>query len=420
MQISREPLRSSSMFTLQPARARGSRKDRSESCRAVLLGGAGHGVMALARSLASAGFEVWFVTTEMNVACFSRAIKGVVRWAGATAPDSHEALGLIADKLNLDGSILIPSGDADVSLVAKEHSRLSLRFKVFTSQWSQLKWACNKALTYERAGRLGIGVPDVYGPELLRHPSTLQYPLVLKPAIQVAHNRFTHAKAWRVDHWPEFGERYAAACRLVGPENVVVQKLIPGSGEHQFSYAGLWNHGEPVVSFTARRLRQYPVEFGHSSTYVRTEHVQDVSIAAETFLRSIHHHGLAEVEFKRDPRTGELKLLDVNPRPWSWLALAGAAGIDLGKAISAIVSGRSVPSVPARDGVAWMSLARDVVALAQGPGGLRSLAGYPADCRRVRAFAAYAATDPLPGLLEIPLTGMRMLGRFWKARSEVF
>jgi D-aspartate ligase len=374
--------------------------------------------MALARTLQHAGLEVCFVTQDVNVACFSRAMRCVARWPGATHPDAGAALDAIADEHGLDGSLLIPSGDEDVFLVAREHARWSSRFEVLTSDWSQLKWACNKTLTYRRAVQLGIDVPRVYEPELLRNPERLQYPLVLKPAIRLASNPFTHAKAWRVDHWSQFADCHAAACRLVGAENVVVQELVPGPGINQLSYAGLWNHGAPVASFTACRLRQYPVEFGHSSTYVRTEHVVDVSEAAERFLRSIHHHGLAEVEFKRDPATGALKLLDVNPRPWSWLSLAAAAGVDFGQAIASMVSGRPVQAMPARDGVAWMSPVRDLAAIARGRAPFRSVLGYPADCGRARAFAAFALKDPLPAVVELPLTGMRMVERRWKERSH--
>ena len=384
----------------------------SEPRRAVLLGGA-HGTVALARSLKAAGLEVWFLTDDTNIACFSRAVGRVVRWCGAGHPLALRALEEVADANSLRGSILIPAGDAEVRLVAEAHERLSSRFVVLTADWSQLRWACDKALAYERAASLGLGVPRVYDAAQIADVSQLQYPLVLKPAMRRQRNRLADAKAWQVNDWTEFGALYKAAAELVGDDNVIVQQLIPGGGENQVSYAGVWNSGEPVVSFTARRLRQYPVDFGYTSTFVETVRLDDVSLAAETFLRSIRHHGLVEVEFKRDPRDGSLKLLDVNPRPWSWLSLAAAAGIDLGAAIACIASARPVPDMRAREGVAWLFLLRDLVALAQ----LHGLAAVPtcaASWRRVRAAAAFAWTDPLPGIVDLPLTVMRVLGRRFK------
>jgi predicted ATP-grasp superfamily ATP-dependent carboligase len=283
-----------------------------------------------------------------------------------------------------------------------------------TSDWEHLRWACDKTLAYQRATQLGLGVPRVYGRDSIDDPSLkeLQFPLVLKPSMRLHENRFTADRGWRVDDRESFKERYKTACELVGAHHVIAQQMIPGDGEHQLSYAGLWNSGEPVVSFTARRLRQYPVEFGSTSTYVATAQLPDVSAAAETFLRSIRHHGLVEIEFKRDQRDGILKLLDVNPRSWNWLGLAQAAGVDLGKAISSMVSHQPVPKIDARTGVAWIFVARDLVAAAHS-GRLRprAILGYAATWTRVRAFACLSWTDPIPGIVDLPATLARMLYR---------
>lgn len=382
--------------------------------RAMLLGGA-HGTVALARSLKAAGLEVWLLTDETNIACFSRAVPRVIRWCGAGHPQAAKALEEIADANGLRSCILIPGGDPEVRMVAQAHERLSSRFVVLIPEWSQLRSVCDKALLYRRAASLGLGAPRVYAAQVA-DASRLPYPLVLKPAMRLQRNRFTDAKAWQVDHWTQFGALYQAAGDLAGSGNVIVQEFIPGGGENQLSYAGLWNRGEPVVGFTARRLRQYPVDFGYTSTYVETARLDDVSLAAETLLRSIRHHGLVEVEFKRDPRDGSLKLLDVNPRPWSWLSLAAAAGIDLGAAIACIASGRPVPDMRARDGAAWIFVLRDLVAFVQLHGGVAAVPRWAASWRRARAFAAFAWTDPFPGIVDLPLTLIRVLGRRCKAR----
>ncbi len=205
---------------------------------------------------------------------------------------------------------------------------------------------------------------------------------------------------------------FADAAGQIGPENVVVQQLIPGGGECQFSYAALWNEGAPVAEFTARRTRQYPVEFGFTSTFVEVVDEPEATGMARRLLRSIGHHGLVEIEFKRNPRDGSLLLLDVNPRPWSWFGLAAAAGVDLGAMMWEVAHGRPVPDVAARQGTAWMYLARDLAA-ATGVGaeGLRATGGYARSFASVKAWATFAGDDPLPGLIDIPLTAWRVLTR---------
>jgi predicted ATP-grasp superfamily ATP-dependent carboligase len=50
----------------------------------------------------------------------------------------------------------------------------------------------------------------------------------------------------------------------------MVQELIPGNGETQVSFAALCDDGRPLAWLTARRMRQYPVDFGRFNTCVET------------------------------------------------------------------------------------------------------------------------------------------------------
>jgi len=225
-------------------------------------------------------------------------------------------------------------------------------------------------------------------------------------------NRFSRAKVVRADDRDAFLPAYRDASGQIGLDNVVVQQLIPGGGESQFSYAALWRQGRPLAEFTARRARQYPVDFGYTSTYVETVETPEITAAARRLLTSIGHHGLVEVEFKRDARDGAFKLLDVNPRPWSWFGLAAAAGVDLGAMLWQSANGLPTAAAQARAGTAWMYLARDMASAATliGRGTLRP-ADYLRSFGAVRAWATFAGDDPLPGLIDLPLTGWRVLTR---------
>ena len=44
---------------------------------------------------------------------------------------------------------------------------------------------------------------------------------------------------------------------------------------------------------------------------------------------ALRFHGIADVEFKWDEREHVYKLLDINPRPWLWINLPTACGVDL-------------------------------------------------------------------------------------------
>ncbi len=45
--------------------------------------------------------------------------------------------------------------------------------------------------------------------------------------------------------------------------------------------------------------------------------------------RELGFHGISQVEYKRDPRDGTLRLMEVNARLWQWHSLAAACGVTL-------------------------------------------------------------------------------------------
>ncbi len=230
--------------------------------------------------------------------------------------------------------------------------------------------------------------------------------------MRTARNAFTQAKAWRADSREELIERYREAAKLVGHENVVVQELVPGGGEAQFSYAALWHQGKPVAELTARRTRQYPIDFSYTSTFVEIAGNDRVKVAATALLTAVAFEGLVEVEFKFDARDQLFKVLDVNPRAWSWLALCDAAGVNLALTMSCVAAGLAVTAVSARPGHAWMHTARDLVAAAHLMiRGQISFADYLRSLRQTLVFATFAWDDPLPGIIELPLTAWRVVTR---------
>lgn len=379
----------------------------------VVLGGA-HGTLALARSLGAQGVRTRLVSNDTPLPGWSRRVEGRGHWGG---PDSGGAVDFLLDLAatqGLHGALLVPGGDAEVRFVSQASEALSGAFQVVLPPWERLKWVCEKPLLYRRAENLGLDFPATYRFASVDEAAgaDIRFPVVLKPNMGGGGNRFSRAKVVRADDRDAFIAAYRDAVGQIGLDNVVVQQFIPGGGESQFSYAALWWHGLPVAEFAARRARQYPVDFGYTSTFVEVVEAPAVMAAARRLLESIGHHGLVEIEFKRDARDGSFKLLDVNPRPWSWFGLAAAAGVDLGAMLWQSANGLPVVPAEARQGAAWMYLVRDMVSAATliGRGTLKP-AAYLRSFGAVRAWATFAPDDPVPGLIDLPLTGWRVLTR---------
>jgi predicted ATP-grasp superfamily ATP-dependent carboligase len=394
--------------------AAGRRPDEARPTGAIVVGGA-HGSLALVRSLGRRGIPVVYLTDDHPIARYSRYAGRSFAWDGPGSDGAIEFLKALAHAHHLEGWVLIAAGDPELRLFSQHHAELAAVFRMTVPPWETVRWTHDKRLTYERAASLGIDYPRGYNPRDLAELETLdcRFPVVLKPTVREQKNAFTSAKAWRVDDRGALLARYREAAALMGERAIVLQELIPGGGAAQFSYAAVWHRGAPVASLVARRTRQYPIDFGFTSTFVETIEQKEVETAACRFLQSIAYSGLVEVEFKHDHRDGRYKILDVNARAWTWNALGSIAGVDFAHVLWRLAMGETLEPLRGHADVAWMHGSRDILAAAlEIMAGKLSPADYLRAWRKPLVFAAFAKDDLMPGLIDLPLAAARVLGRY--------
>jgi predicted ATP-grasp superfamily ATP-dependent carboligase len=385
---------------------------------AVVIGGDYRG-LTVVRSLGRRGIPVWVLVDEQSIAAASRYALCKKPWPGAES-EAHQVQYLLdlAARHNLKGWTVIPTSDEHAALLARHQSDLRGAFRIAASPWETLRWAYDKRLSHRLAQRLGMAHPRTWYPRSRDELAALMcdFPVILKPAIKAAANPFTEAKAWKVNGRGELLARYEEAAGLVDPSIIMVQELIPGGGESQFSYGALCADGRALGSVVARRCRQYPIDFGRSSSYVETIAQPEVEAMAQRLLGELRYTGLIEIEFKYDRRDGRYKLLDLNPRIWGWNSLSKPAGVDFPYLFWRLCQGREVAPVRARPDVRWMRMTTDLpAAIAEAARGRLSLAAYLRSFRRPLEFGVFAKDDLLPCLLEVPLLSIAK----WKRRSRL-
>ena len=392
----------------------------TETTGALVIGGTLNG-LSIARSLGRHGVPVWVTTpSDVKLATFSRYTTRSLLWPDGDHEAQVEYLLRAATDYKLDRWVLFPTSDQSAALLSQFHAPLSRAFRVATSPWDVLLWAYDKRFTYRLAADQQVDYPSTTYPatEEDLEPANGTFPAILKPATHATINRFTTDKAWPVANRQELLARYRQARELISPNLILLQELIPGGGDCQFSYAALCRDGRPIASLTARRTRQYPIDFGHSSSFVETLDVPEIVAPSRRLLAAIRYSGLVELEYKFDARNGRYKLLDINPRIWTWSALGGCAGIDFPYLLWQMMAGRPVSEQTGRTGVRWVYMASDVLAaFHEIVRGRISPGAYLRTLRGPLQFALCAADDPLPGLLDLPLFAWKQLHRWYESLS---
>jgi predicted ATP-grasp superfamily ATP-dependent carboligase len=238
----------------------------------------------------------------------------------------------------------------------------------------------------------------------------LHFPVIIKPAISIRMQRSARLKALAAGDLAELHGQYRAASRLVSPDEIMIQEVIPGSGAGQVSVATFCVDGRISQVMTARRRRQYPIDYGLGSSFVESVHLPELLDPAERVLRYMRASGMVEVEFKQDARDGIYKLLDINIRPWGWHTLCIACGLDLPYIqYLELLLGQSSPPITPRYGTRWIRVATDL------PAGIQELrAGITTPWNYLRSLLGHNTysvlnwRDPLPALGDLAVLASRV------------
>jgi predicted ATP-grasp superfamily ATP-dependent carboligase len=230
--------------------------------------------------------------------------------------------------------VLLPCSDELVLEVASLDPEIAERFPAFVPPLSALEILIDKGRFYELLASLGVPHPVTHvgsdSAELEPLFADHEGPLFLKP-------RFSHkllsqlgVKGLR----PRGREEFRIAAKKLESRGIefVVQEYVPGPASNHYFLDGFVDpQGRMVARFARQRLRMFPTDFGNSSLMVSVP-VQALGEAVEQvegLLGTLNYRGIFSVEFKKDPRDGVFRILEVNARPWWYIEFAARCGVDV-------------------------------------------------------------------------------------------
>jgi predicted ATP-grasp superfamily ATP-dependent carboligase len=281
--------------------------------------------LAAVRGLGRTGMRVTVgESTYLAPACFSRYCHTRVRTPSPVLQPSAY-LEFLEDYLNRHPhQVLLPMEEETLLLLAHHRTRFERLTRLPVADHASLLVARDKLQVLQRAEALSIPIPQTYpvadleaGRALL---DTLPYPVVVKPRVGSGSAGIEYVTE-RAQLLPALRRAFAAA------HAPFIQERLPAAGAG-IGVSFLLDEGHQVrASFVHRRLREYPVSGGPSTLRESCMH-EEARKNALRLLQDLNFVGVAMVEFKIDARTGQPKLLEVNPRFWGSLALAIDAGVN--------------------------------------------------------------------------------------------
>lgn len=259
------------------------------------------------------------------------------------------------------GGLLIPTDDATVIAVSRNKDLLEQHYTVACADWGIARQFIDKKYTYELASSVGVATPRTMAPEseadLKDWSNRVGFPIIVKPRES---HRYAERFSRKCTRAGNFDQLIAAYDEATGANiEVVVQELIPGDDAHNVNYNSYHVGGEPLAEFTSKKLRLSPPMFGLPRVVV-SEHIPEVLEPARKFLRALGYYGYCCTEFKRDPRDGVYKLMEVNGRHNRSGLLAIRCGIDFPWLEYEFLTKGIVPNQQGSvEGVYWIDELRD-------------------------------------------------------------
>lgn len=314
----------------------------------VVLGGT-YNALSAARAVGARGVQT-YVLSDGRGSPAVRASKFVREWYAP--PDVREPgddwMRWLATGPR--GAVLIPAGDEGLDLIADRRAELvELGYRPVEANDKVVTGMLDKVQAATLAASVGIPAPrsrqvDDLG-AAVEAGETFGYPCAVKPRHS---HRFSQAlggqsslKAVIVDDRAALASAYWRLAR--SGADLTVTEFVVGADDAFFSYyTYLDDEGRPLAHFTKRKLRQFPAGAGLGSYHETVWDPEAAELGLALFQR-LEVRGLANVEFKRDERDGELKFIEANLRltaaddlvrragiDFAWLAYSRAAG-DVGQ-----------------------------------------------------------------------------------------
>jgi D-aspartate ligase len=372
-----------------------------------------------ARILRSRGVRVVGVASDRkHFCCRTRAVEQVVEASNEGLAAALERLGQL-----LPGrAVLFPCTDKSVKLISQHREQLESHYHIALPDPDTVDLLLDKAAFYKYAAARGYRVPRTRivqdGAAAQEAAGALTFPCTVKPAVKTPHWEASAApKAFKVTSPDEL----VALCdqlREWGPV-LVVQEWVEGDESNLFSCNCYFDKDSaPLVTFVARKLRQWPPDVGTSSLgeECRDDMVLDITVK---LFEELGYQGLGYLELKRDERSGELLIIEPNVgRPTGRSAIAEAGGVELLYTAYCDAAGLPLPleRVQRYRGAKWIYWRADAqAAIIRWRRGELTLREWHRSVQGPKYEAVLSWKDPVPFILDGWHTSRKLAATAWRS-----
>lgn len=383
----------------------------------VVLLRCGLGSLAVMRSLGSLGIKVIGVTEDAD--SITIRSKYCYRsydfdFSSFESDKLEKLLHEIAAQFDTK-PILLATSDETGIFVAEAYERLAADYLIAQNSGPIVEQLANKMSMFDLAIANDVPVPMTVLPasvqEVRQYAKMFKFPVMLKGAMGNRLYEQSGMKMVAASSEEEMIERYRQLEDAEEP-NVMIQELIPGPDDEVYIFNGFFDaDSNCTAGFTGKKVRQYPIHTGCASMgECRT--YPEVAELTIRFMQNIGYKGILDIGYRKDPRDGKYKVLDINPRVGqAFRIFVDENGLDVVRAMYMTLTNQPIAqAVVPREGRRWIIEDMDFIsALDNRREGLLTCWQWLKSMRGVEEGMYFSLRDPVPFLLALK----KFLRKFW-------
>ncbi len=312
--------------------------------------------------------------------------------------------------------VVLPSSDRYARFFAGARDRLPQAFILKSPSADTVETCADKGRFREFCAKNGLNAPETFvfasRDEFERSNAVIPYPVIVKRVVSGVLPESAMPKVTLAadrDQLLEIGRNV-----WKHGSSLLLQEYIPGTPE-QIVFIGGYVDPQNGISdlFVGTKEMEYPL-LGGTTTACRLEWQEDAAEAARQLLRLLDYEGLFDIEYKRDPRSGALRIIEVNPRIGFWHRASEDDNMDIISCCVLTASGaRARGQMDYRahaEGRVWIEPNMHLIACTECYGLFGGLRRWVRDMRR----PTRVRDTRLPGWRRTVGHTRNVLGRFWE------
>lgn len=234
--------------------------------------------------------------------------------------------------------VLFPTNDHWAAAISKHRDQLERYYIPCVAKWESVQLLLHKDRFYAWAMERGYPVPRAYSLRELVEAQDVSFPVVAKPRYRrmsglTGKNAdfFAQMDAHRMVKLdtPDSLRHFISTHEDLMPHMVFLE-YVPGMADTMYTI-GIYADQRSLTLgvFTGRKVRGFPPDIGDCMVGQAERLPSELVLMVNRIVEDLGYHGIAEFEFKKAPNSTQFKLIEINPRSWSWIGITPACGVSL-------------------------------------------------------------------------------------------